>query len=252
MERIFCAGVTPAMEYACSHLESRGFEISSESPAQAKHLLLDVPSFSPDGKLRGGGDWMDLLNHLNGSGFVWGGNLDMTVPAEYRALDLLKDARYLAENAYITAEAVLDVILPRFSGLLRGCPVLVIGWGRIGKCLASILRRLDAFVTVAARKESDRAMAEALGYRTVDTGRIRESISRYRLILNTVPASVLGRDEISLCCPDCLKVELASVPGMEGDNIVSARGLPGKYRPEASGKLIADTMLRIMRKEGLL
>ncbi len=252
MERILCAGITPAMEYACSHLASRGFEVSRTPLPDTKHLLLDVPGFLPDGKLRGGGELSSQLEHLAGDGFVWGGNLDVPFPAGCRKFDLLKDARYLAENAYITAEAALDVILPLFSGLLRGCPVLVIGWGRIGKCLASLLRRLDAEVTVAARKESDRAMAEALGFRAVDTGRIGESISRYRLILNTAPAPVLGRDEISLCCPECLKVELASVPGMEGDGIVSARGLPGTYRPEASGKLIGDTVLRIMRKEGLL
>ena len=240
------------MEYACAHLESHGFAASAGEPSQAKHLLLDVPSFSPGGNLRNGGEWKPLLEQLSSSAIIWGGNLGVALPPEYRAFDLLKDARYLAENAYITAEAVLDVILPRFSGLLRGCPVLVIGWGRIGKCLASLLRKLDASVTIAARKESDRAMAEALGYRTVDTGRIGESISRYRLILNTVPAPVLGRDEIALCCPDCLKVELASAPGIEGDGILPARGLPGKYRPEASGKLIADTMLRIMKKEGLI
>ena len=46
---------------------------------------------------------------------------------------------------------------------LADCKVLVIGWGRIGKCLAALLKGLEADVTVVARKETDRAILHALG-----------------------------------------------------------------------------------------
>ena len=42
-----------------------------------------------------------------------------------------------------------------------------------------------------------------------------------------------------------IAMELASSPGMSGDHIISARGLPGKYAPEESGKLIAETFIRL-------
>ena len=44
-------------------------------------------------------------------------------------------------------------------------------------------------------------------------------------------------------------IELASKPGMGGEHIISARGLPGKMRPAQSGKLIADTFMRLQEVE---
>jgi hypothetical protein len=47
------------------------------------------------------------------------------------------------------------------------------------------------------------------------------------------------------CREDCVKIELASKDGMEGDDIIIARGLPGIHLPESSGELIAETFLRL-------
>lgn len=246
---IISAGKAPAAGYACTYLKEQGFAVLDRPSPAGRHVLLDVPSFRPDGELRFGGDVEQLLRELPPDVTVWGGNLSHSALAGYRTVDLLKDPDYLAQNAYITAECVLDVTLPRFSGLLRGCPVLIIGWGRIGKCLARLLRALDADVTVAARKETDRAILTALGYRTVATARLTDLLPQYRLIYNTAPEPVLSREQTVLCSPDCLKVELASKPGMEGEDIFVARGLPGVHRPEASGQLIARTMIRYLNKE---
>ena len=59
-------------------------------------------------------------------------------------------------------------------------------------------------------------------------------------ILNTIPAMVLKQVP-----SDSVAIELASKAGMAGENIISARGLPGKMRPEESGKLIAETFMRL-------
>lgn len=48
---------------------------------------------------------------------------------------------------------------------------------------------------------------------------------------------------------NCLKIELASLPGIAGDDVIPARGLPGIYVPESSGKLIADTLLHRLQEE---
>lgn len=246
---IICAGGTPAADYAFRCLEERGVPVTKDLSPAGRHLLLDCPSFREDGQLRCGGDVSDILQKLPADVTVFGGNLNHPKLGDQKTVDFLKDFNYLAENAYITAECALDVTVPRFSGLLRGCPVLIIGWGRIGKCLGRLLRALDADVTVAARKESDRAMLRALGYRAADPTSLTELLPRFRLIYNTAPEPVLCREQTALCSPDCLKIELASQPGMEGEGILIARGLPGVHRPEASGQLIAKTMLRYLNKE---
>lgn len=159
-------------------------------------------------------------------------------------MDLLKDEGYLAENAAITADCALRLAGPLLQTTYRACPVLILGWGRIGKCLGQMLKALGAEVTVAARKEADRAMLRALGYRAVDFSQVPGLLPEVGLLYNTVPAKVMECDETR-----CIKIDLASVPGLWGGDVIYARGLPGIHAPEAAGALIAKTILKNL-KEG--
>lgn len=246
---LFCAGGTTALRYAADYLRSFGIKNADRPGMEVGHVLLDVPSFGPDGQLRTGGSVDNLLLQLPGNVTIYGGNLDHPSLAGCRTVDFLKDARYLAENAYITAECGLEIALSYLPLTLRHCPVLIIGWGRIGKCLGQLLNTLGADVTIAARKEADRAIIQALGYRSADTVHLESSLGRYRLIFNTAPELVLTRQQMAECHSDCVKIELASKAGMEDDSVIIARGLPGGHMPESSGKLIAETFVRLCKEE---
>lgn len=238
---LYSVGTTAACRYAAGFLSHRGIPLTDHPSPEVTHLLLDVPSFSPDGTLRGGGDIRSLLRMLPPDITILGGNLQNHSLVEKNVIDLLQQPHYLAQNAAITAECALRVAFPKMDYIVSAAPCLVIGWGRIGKCLAKLLQAMGAQVTIAARKESDRAMAHALGYEAVDFSSLPDSLSRYRLIFNTVPHLILSREQLS-SCKDALKIDLASTPGPEGEDIIIAKGLPGIYAPESSGKLIADTI----------
>jgi dipicolinate synthase subunit A len=132
---------------------------------------------------------------------------------------------------------------------MEGCPVLILGWGRIGKCLTKLLCSMGAEVTVAARKPSDRAMIEAFGCSAADICGLWYILGRYRVLFTTVPYPVLGPEQLEHCRQDCVKIELASTPGITGSGVIQAKGLPGTYAPESSGKLIARTILRILAQK---
>lgn len=249
---IFCAGSTKAVRYAATYLKSFGLPVTDEPSGNVRHLLLDVPSFGANGQLRGGGAAEKLLAQLSKDIIVYGGNLTHPALTNYRTVDFLQDPAYLAENAYITAECALDVTLPYLDITLRRCPTLIIGWGRIGKCLGQLLHGIGADVTIAARKEADRAMIHALGYHAADPSQLEDSLHHYRLIFNTVPHPILDRSQMENCRPDCVRIELASKAGMDDDDVILARGLPGIHMPESSGKLIAETFLRLYQKEETL
>ena len=221
---IFPMSEAPAVGFAARELEKQGVTIADALSPAVTHVLLSVPSKE---------------TALPPGVTVIGGNLE----GDYPKIDLLKDEQYLAENAAITADCALRLLGDRLPVTFRGCPILVIGWGRIGKCLASMLKNLEADVTVAARKPADLAMLTALGYGAVAADRIESG--RYRAILNTAPAPVLaaGGEEANI------KIDLASRLGMAGENVLWARGLPGKMLPEASGACIARGVLRHL--EGL-
>ena len=238
-------GTNAAVRYAAQRLTNLGCNVSDVADGSVTHLLLPVPSFDPHGHIRGGSTLEDALSGLPESVTIIGGKLENPLFSKHKCIDLLKDPRYLAENAAITAECALQAAMNNLTVTLAGSPVLVLGWGRIGKCLAYLLRAIGADVTVAVRKESDLAMVQALGFRGENLPQLSYGLMRYRVIFNTVPAPVLSRAQTVHCRPECLLIDLASTDGIEGDDVIRARGLPGSEVPESSGNLIAKTIIRL-------
>ena len=238
----YCAGNNKALIYAAAFLMEEGAAFVPCPDHTVTHLLLPVPSFEADGSIKGGGDLSEILSALPKTVTIIGGNLNRPELAEYEVLDLLEDPWYLAKNAGITAHCALELALVNLPVTLDKCPVLVIGWGRIGKCLAKLLRALGACVTVAARKESRRVMIEALGYKSCGIEEIHAE--SYRLIINTVPAMVLP-----VAAGTGLKIDLASVQGIGGRDVMWARGLPGLLAPESSGELIAQVISQWIKEK---
>ena len=239
-----CLGRTPAAEYACAYLREAGWTVMKSPTAPDTGILLDVPSFGP-GRNE---NTPEFRERLPGTGILYGGNLPEAVMFGRKAVDLLLDERYLAENAAITAHCALGLGQTHTGYIYQDLPVLVLGWGRIGKCLGMLLQSCGARVSVCARKEGDLAMAQSLGFEPIFPSAVAAGLSRFRLIFNTVPATILTGQDM-LRCKDCAKIDLASVKVLPGEDVVWARGLPGKYAPKSSGALIARTILRL-EKEG--
>lgn len=244
---VYPAGSTAANRYAAEAMKASGVPVIDHPSPEVTHLLLDVPSFGPDGTLRGGGAVQQVLAMLPPQITVVGGNLHHPSLTGYRLLDMLTDPYYVAENAAITADCALRVAAKEIPVVYADCPVLIIGWGRIGKCLGQMLKALGAKVTVGARKAADRAMLEALGYEAVDTGAMGNILSRFRVVFNTAPERILSEEEMTKCA-SAVKVDLASRLVLSGNDVIWAKGLPGVYAPESSGKLIARTLLKYLRE----
>lgn len=245
----YTAGQSSALVRARDVLCHHGLRFADIPSREVTHLLLGVPSFEKDGSLKGGGCLTDILSECNKDIRVFGGNLSCEALKNYHTIDLLQDPYYLAENADITAHCAIKVALRLMPCTLKGCPVLVVGGGRIGTCLARLLKALGAQVCVAVRQK--RALWEVLGYETLPSTDLGYSLGRFRLIFNTVPAPVITEEALPYCREDCIKIELASQPGIAGADVINARGLPNLEAPETSGNLIARTVLR-RHQEGVL
>ena len=239
---IYCAGSTPAVRYAAELLAQRGIPIAHTLGEDTGCLLLDVPSFDPAGALRGGGRLEDLLQVLPDDAVICGGNLNHPLLEGLPTLDLLRDEEYLARSAAITAHCTVQIAASLLPITLAEAPTLILGWGRIGKCLARLLKGLGADVTVAARNPAHRAMLLALGYCAAEAG--KTDLEPFRLIVNTVPLPLLTAAQLE-ACPRAVKLDLASRRGLPVTNAVWARGLPGIHAPESSGMLIVETLLRL-------
>lgn len=244
---IFPVGISESCRYASLFLQKSGITLIDHLSPEITHLLLDIPSFDEAGNLRDGSDIQELLKRLPKGVTVIGGNLNQCYLSHYRKIDLLDDTFFQARNAAITAECALQVAANHLNSTFADSPALILGWGRIGKCLSKLLQATGCHVTVAARKESDRAMLSALGYSTLDFSEIPDNLCRFRILFNTIPQQTI---DASILNPrrSILKLDLSSSPGMVCDDIITARGLPGKYAPESAGKLIAESIHQALKE----
>jgi dipicolinate synthase subunit A len=101
------------------------------------------------------------------SAFVLGGPMADCPFARYT--DLSQSEELKTRNAVTTAEGALDALIRNTDTAIFGLPVLVIGYGAIGKRLSHVLQALGARVTVAARWREHRVCGEYAGYTVQDT-----------------------------------------------------------------------------------
>ena len=171
-------------------------------------------------------------------------------------IDYYKDETLTRINAMLTAEALVGMLITALPCALTGTEIAICGFGRIGAALTEKLRLLGAEVTVFARNEARRALAEATGVKALPFSAFCNRCGRYKVLVNTVPAPVIGKEALANLPKDCLLIEAASAPygidaaAAEAQELpyISASGLPGKYAPETAGEAIADTVLRLCRE----
>lgn len=228
--RFYIPQPTVAVRHAANALRHMGYAVTKEPSASVTHVLLPVPS----GEL-------PPLAGIAEDAVVIGGRLAQDA---HPTIDLLRDEQYLAENAAITAHCAVKFALRELDCTLMQCNVLVIGAGRIGQCLAPLLKSMGSCVSVASRRPAQRALLSACGYGAVAPSEIDPR--KYRLIFNTAPAPVLSGDAVT---EDTVLIDLASVRGIDGARVLWARGLPGKEAPRSAGELIARTVVRLLGKE---
>lgn len=214
-------------------------------------------------------DIEDIFSSISPDSLVCAGRVDEATERKakehnLRLTDYFQREELVVRNAVATAEGALGIIMQETATTVHGSKILVIGYGRTGKLLAHRLRGMGAFVTVSARKFSDKAWIEAMGYISADTdtltGTLTGPLDEYDVIVNTVPAPVLDEAHLTGLKPDALCLDLASKPGgidfaaasQLGVRVIWALSLPGEVAPETAGEIIRDTIYNILIEQGEL
>lgn len=158
-------------------------------------------------------------------------------------------------NAVPTAEGAIQLAMEELPITLSGARCLVTGYGRCARVLAQRLRALNAEVTVAARRCSDRAWAQAQGHMAEDLSALTAG-RRYDVIFNTVPHKLFSREVLAELDGGTLIIDLASRPGgvdfqAAADlrlKTVWALSLPGRVAPKTAGVIIKQTIQNMIRE----
>ncbi len=180
-----------------------------------------------------------------------------------RLIDYFESEVLQLKNALPTAEGAIAIAMKELPVTINGIRVAVLGYGRIGALLAERLHAFGARVTVYARRQEQRALAElhhhctrkivCRGGRSV----LEELPLDCRLIFNTIPKWLLTREELERLPSNCVLIDLASAPGgidhtaakELGIRSVWGTSLPGKCAPESAGYILADTIAGIIEDE---
>lgn len=181
---------------------------------------------------------------------------DMANDEYIEIIDIMKREELAVLNTISTAEGTIEIAISNTNKILHGSNVLVLGFGRIGKVLARKLSGLSAKVTCAARKDEDLAWIRAYGHRATNINSLGENLSKYDVIINTVPHLILTEEKLEYVKDDCLLIDLASNPGGIDKKTVKDRNLkliwalalPGKVAPVTTAEFIKDTIYNILKE----
>ncbi len=232
---------------------------------KADYVLLGLP-VSKDGETLNTPLWdgrislSHLLETIRDETMIFGGMIKNPLLAVRNlTYDYAKNEEFLIKNAQITAEGALDIIFSETPFSVFGSNILITGYGRIGKILSRHCKALGAEVFVAARNERDLSWIELSGCHPLRYDDLNDRLSKFEIIVNTVPKQIFGKEQLLRIHPECLLVDLASVPGgidMEsakeiGLKTIWALSLPGKVAPYSSGNIIADTLMNLLETKKL-
>jgi len=212
---------------------------------------------APLSQLRLGAE--ELLDRLRPGQRILAGRIPpgLQRAAERRGLfleDYFAREELAVRNAVPTAEGAVRIALEQLPVTLHDARVLVIGFGRLGLALAPRLRALGAHTWVAARSPAQRAQAEGLGVNVLSLEDMSEWLHTFDLVVNTVPALILGVEELASLKEGAVVIDLASLPGGADDESAAALGvrvihalsLPGREAPLTAGRYLRDTVYHML------
>lgn len=203
-------------------------------------------------------------NLNNGRRIVFGGALDSWQLAQQNEkgadawYDFMKDDAVRYANAQITAEATVCELLKYSHRLLRDSTIAITGYGKCGKAIADLLKRMGADTLVLARSKKAQKCAQEAGH-TVGALPFQSFQRRVDAIINTVPALVVDWKMLRECSKDTIILDIASMPGgvnrsvaqSRGILVVTALGLPGVYMTQSGATVFASMVHRILKENSL-
>ena len=229
---------------------------------RADFILLPIP-MSKDGKtlfapmLESSVDIGTILEKAPLHATIFGGQTQAFF--DPRLHDYGARSDFATLNAVPTAEGALLLALAHLPCTISAAEIGIVGFGKVGKAVASLFHAAGAKVTVFARRSEVCSVASLLGYRSAPITKLPEYAGELRALINTAPSPVIGEDTLSQMRRDALILELASAPygvnfdraRAHGIQTILAGGLPGKYAPEAAGISICKTVLTMLCESGI-
>lgn len=157
-------------------------------------------------------------------------------------------------NSIPTAEGAIMTAIKHTDFTIHGSKVVVLGFGRVGKSVASKFDALGANVKVGSIHDADIARISEMGMKAFFLDRLPEMVRDTDILINTIPALVVKRAIIEQLPVQTLIIDLASKPGgvdfgyakKRGIEAIHALSLPGIVAPKTAGNILSVVIKQIL------
>lgn len=166
-----------------------------------------------------------------------------TIPQ--RVYYYMEDANVVKENAILTAQGVLYLILGNIKNSLYEQQIDIIGNGNCGKALATMFENLQLSYRLIRRNAEQNNEINLEDYKKMQTGTI---------VINTAPVAYFDvhffkRNHNCQCVIDLASGNVLDIEQLRKEAIyaIKAGNLPVQIAPKSAGKILADYIGGIIR-----
>ena len=175
--------------------------------------------------------------------------LDNLIDKKFKLFDYSENELFLLENAKLTSYGILNIILNNNYKPLDELRILISGFGRIGKILSNLLFNLKSNVYVLGHNQKDEFWID---YNNLNNFNLNEKLN-FDFIINTVPDMIFSEGVIKKAKKNTIFIDVASIAGIDKKacekynfKYILSLGIPGKYFPKESAKIIKKSILNIL------
>jgi dipicolinate synthase subunit A len=243
-------------------------ELTTEVLSEADAIVLPVAGMDDDGRVDSQFSdspvWLtaDHFAALKPGTFVFSGiarpQLEKWCQTyNLRLIKLMELDEVAILNSIPTAEGAIALAMQHTDITIHGSNAVVLGFGRCGMTLARSLHGLGANVRVGARYSSDIARIREMGIEPIRLSSLETSLQSANIIFNTIPKLIMTAAVLAHVPREAVIIDIASKPGgtdfryaeRHGIKALLAPSLPGLVAPKTAGRIIGDTLCRILAEE---
>lgn len=241
-------------EYLLDALKGSGYR--AEYMTDENIELADVLLFAMSSKIS-----PEIVSHVKRGCVAFSRGADAELAELYMSkgilhLDYMDDEAFVVKNAHLTAEGALSFLIQNCDISLRHMHALVLGYGRVAKSMAKVLKDNYSQVDIATDNKLERNIAVAFEDNTFSLSGYHHKLPEYNAIINTVPKIILQGEILKLIDKKCFILDLASLPGgldfKEAEDLglkfMHALGVPGRIAPKTAGLYLKDSIVERLIK----
>ena len=163
-------------------------------------------------------------------------------------INFLNDEKFAIENAKLTAEGILALIIENSPRSLFENNILLLGGGRITKAFSMLLTKLNIQFCIASFQESGCLESQFFCKKTYFAYKFLTDIKNFDVIINTRPFEFLQENDIKKIRKNTLFIETASKNCLDETKAknflyLKAPALPQRFCFESAANLLLEKIL---------